>query len=111
MHGSMSQAKALVTDIQLAASRYPEIEIAVLPPYLYLPMITNLLTNSSVALGAQNLYLGAQGAYTGEISGPMLVDCGCRYVLVGHSERRTLFNENLALIAAKFQAAIAAGLK
>src|SRR5207253_9090572 len=62
-------------------------------------------------VGAQNLYLGAQGAFTGEVSGPMLKDIGCQYVLVGHSERRTLFHEHLTLIAEKFKSAIAAGLQ
>src|SRR5205814_8598067 len=65
---------------------------------------------SEVKCGAQNLYLGAQGAFTGEVSGPMLKDAGCQYVLVGHSERRTIFHEDLPLIAAKFKAALDAGL-
>jgi len=69
------------------------------------------LQRSAILLGAQNLYLTAQGAFTGEVSGPMLADLGCRYVLVGHSERRALFHENLPLIAAKFKAALEFGLQ
>ena len=70
-----------------------------------------LLGSSPVLLGAQNLYVGAQGAFTGEVSGPMLKDIGCEYVLIGHSERRTIFREELDLVTAKFKAALEAGLQ
>lgn len=85
-------------------------EIAVCPPFPYLSQVASLLADSGVALGAQTLSEHAVGAYTGEVSGAMLAEFGCRYVLVGHSERRTLFAEGDVQIAAKFAAAQAAGL-
>lgn len=110
MHGTHSQAKLLVQNI-LSGLQAHTIDVTVLPPFVYLaPLQALLQANAALALGAQNLYLGTQGAFTGEVSGSMLADCGCQYVLVGHSERRALFHEDLALVAAKFQAALAAGL-
>lgn len=111
MHGSESQVKSLINGIKQGAMATPDIEILVLPPYIYLTQVRELLTHSSITFGAQNLYIGNQGAFTGEISGPMLRDLGCGYVLVGHSERRSIFQEDLTLTAAKFKAAIEAGLK
>src|SRR5690242_15578037 len=98
MHGSVSQVKSLIEGIRQGAGAHPDVEIAVLPTFLHISQVRELLNQSSVHWGAQNLYLGAQGAFTGEVSGLMLKDAGCRYVLVGHSERRSLFHENLALI-------------
>jgi len=110
MHGSHAQANALVAEIIAETQSHAKIEIAILPPFVYLSSIKNLLAQSKMALGAQNLYLGAQGAFTGEVSGLMLKDVGCQYVLIGHSERRQYFNETLALTAAKYQAALDSGL-
>jgi len=110
MHGSASAVRELIAGIRKGAASYADIEIAVLPPFLYIPPICDLLRDSNLKVGAQNLYVGAEGAFTGEVSGPMLKEAGCQYVLVGHSERRSLFHEDLPLVAAKFKAAIAAGL-
>lgn len=74
----------------------------VFPPTVYLQHVRDLLRNSAVLFGAQNVYPEDFGAFTGEISGSMLTDIGCRYVLVGHSERRSLFNESNEFIAKKF---------
>lgn len=111
MHGSMSQATALIEGIKQGASAYTDINILVCPAFVQLSLAHQLLEKSNVMLGAQNLYLGAQGAFTGEVSGAMLKDAGCEYVLVGHSERRSLFHDDLPLVAEKFKAAQAAGLK
>lgn len=92
------------------AARYADIDIVVCPTFVHLQEVHGLLRQSAVQLGAQNLHVGAQGAYTGEVSGPMLADAGCTYVLVGHSERRTLFHEDLALIAEKFKSALETSL-
>lgn len=85
-------------------------EVAVCPPFPYLGQVTDLLVGSAIALGAQTLSEHATGAFTGEVSGAMLVEFGCRYVLVGHSERRTLFAESDGQVAAKFAAAQSVGL-
>jgi len=111
MHGSVSQAKTLIEGIKQGAVNCPQIDILVCPAFVHLSLAHHLLEKSSVMLGAQNLYLGAQGAFTGEVSGVMLRDVGCEYVLVGHSERRSLFHDDLAVVAEKFKAAVQAGLK
>lgn len=111
MHGSISEVNTLIDGIRNGAASYSDVNIAVLPAFVHLSQARDLLAQSAVKVGAQNLYVGAQGAYTGEVSGPMLKDIGCQYVLVGHSERRTLFHEDLSMIAAKFKAALDAGLQ
>jgi triosephosphate isomerase len=110
MHGSQSRVKALIEGIQSGASQYKDIDILVLPPLVYLPVVKALLSGSAIMLGAQNLYVGMEGAFTGEVSAAMLLDIGCQSVLIGHSERRSIFKEDLALVAAKFKAADEAGL-
>ena len=84
--------------------------IAVFPPAPYLTQVQALLQDSPIALGAQTVSEFKPGAYTGEVAADMLVDIGCRYVLIGHSERRILFNENNAKIHDKFYAALEKGL-
>lgn len=110
MHGSLAQVKTLVEGIKQGAAAYSDVNLLVLPSLVHLSLVHTLLNHSSVRLGAQNLYVGTQGAFTGEVSGPMLKELGCQYVLVGHSERRAIFHDNLELVAAKFQAALDAGL-
>lgn len=110
MHGRASQARALIEGIRTGIKAYPDIDVLILPPFAYLAQAKEFIQGSSILLGAQNLYVGADGAFTGEVSGAMLADVGCQYVLIGHSERRTIFKENLALIADKFKAAIESGL-
>ncbi len=111
MHGSKADASALIQTLKTGAAELDAIEIAIFPPFVHIPLTQYLLKDAAIAWGGQNLYLGSKGAFTGEVSGPMLVDYGCRYVLVGHSERRQLFHESLALVAEKFKAAIAANLQ
>ncbi len=113
MHGSLSLINTLIHDVLDGIKKQPAftaLDILVLPPFTYLARAHELIAHSPLLLGAQNLYVGAQGAFTGEVSGSMLADLGCQYVLIGHSERRTLFHDDLALTAAKFKAAQEAGL-
>lgn len=111
MHGTISQVKLLIDGIANGSGEFANIDILVLPPFVHLTLAHDLLAKSNVMIGAQNLYLGQQGAFTGEVSGAMLADIGCQYVLVGHSERRAIFHEDLNLLADKFKAAISSGLK
>ena len=113
MYGSLSQINTLIKGVLEGIENQPAysaIDILVLPTYAHLSYVHQLISHTSIYLGAQNLYVGAQGAFTGEVSGPMLAELGCSYVLIGHSERRLLFHEDLALTAAKFKAAQEAGL-
>lgn len=109
MHGTLQQNAALLTRIREGVGAM-DCEIAVCPPFPYLAQVQSLLAGSPVAWGAQTLSERAQGAFTGEVSAAMLGDFGCRYVLVGHSERRSLYGESDAAVAAKFVAAQRGGL-
>jgi triosephosphate isomerase len=111
MNGSRREVRTLVESIKEGAKGMSSVDIIVFPSFVYLQQVEELLADSQIAWGAQNLYLGNAGAFTGEISGEMLVDCGCQYVLVGHSERRQFFHEDNALVAAKFKAALQFGLQ
>lgn len=110
MHGSISQVKTLIDGIKQGCTAYADIDILVLPTFVHLSQVHQALAHTPILLGAQNLYIGTQGAFTGEVAGPMLKELGCQFVLVGHSERRTIFCETLDVVAAKFQAALEAGL-
>jgi triosephosphate isomerase len=110
MHGSKAMVSTLLESL-LAAPAAQHVELAVFPPFPYLALAQSLLSGSPIAWGAQTLNPVAQGAHTGEVSAPMLVDLGCRYVLVGHSERRSLYGESNADVAARFAAALEAGLE
>jgi triosephosphate isomerase len=110
MHGSMAGSSALVADLA-AGLGHNEADMLVCPPAPYLAAAKGWLGSSPIMLGAQNLadQVGT-GAFTGEHSGEMLSDIGCSHVIVGHSERRSLYGETDALVAAKFIAAQTAGL-
>ena len=105
MHGSRDGSTALISAIVAGVDSLRGADAAVCPPYPYLALAAKLLAGSPVALGAQNLSEHQQGAYTGEVSAAMLVESGCRYVIVGHSERRHLYGETDAVVARKFAAA------
>lgn len=107
MHGSRAANASLLDGIVSAAET---VECAVCVPFPYLEQVSARLKGTPLAWGAQDVSAHAQGAYTGEVSAAMLAEFGCRYVLVGHSERRQHHAETDALVAAKFVAAQAAGL-
>jgi triosephosphate isomerase len=110
MHGSRAANEALLAAVAAGAGELTGVECVVCPPYPYLAQAADRLAGSRVGWGAQNLSEHGSGAYTGEVSAAMLVEFGCRYVLVGHSERRALYGETDAHVAAKFAAARNAGL-
>lgn len=109
MNGSMAMAESLAAAI--ARGSGGSAEVAVLPPFPYLTTVGRVLADSDVALGAQDLSQRSEGAFTGDVSGPMLADVGARFVLVGHSERRALHAESDEVVAEKFVAARRAGLE
>lgn len=109
MHGSLQGNAALLADL-VAGTATLTAAVIVCPPYPYLAQVAALLAGSKIAVGAQNLSEQTAGAFTGEVAGAMLKELGCGYVLVGHSERRTLYGESDALVAAKFVAAQQQGL-
>jgi triosephosphate isomerase len=110
MHGSRTENAELIEALLLGLPGQTPVEIAVCPPFVYLWEAARLLKSSSIALGAQSVCADARGAFTGEVSAAMLKDVGCRYVIVGHSERRAIYKEDDALVARKFLAAQSQGL-
>jgi triosephosphate isomerase len=111
MHGSRAANKALLDGVLSGVAAVQGVECVICPPFPYLEQAAQIVRGTKVALGAQNASEHAQGAHTGEVSAAMLADVGCRYVIVGHSERRQLYGETDAMVAAKFAAVRAAGLK
>ena len=93
MNKTSDEAEALVKGVMAAVSGVDGVDVVVCPPYTALERIAGVLDGSSVALGAQNMHWEANGAFTGEVSGAMLLTCGCKYVILGHSERRQYFGE------------------
>lgn len=110
MHGSKAMVAELLDGLLSELQASNPVETVVFPPFVYIDQVAATLANTPIRWGAQDVCAQAQGAFTGEISAEMLNDFGCRYVLIGHSERRTLFNESNAEVAAKFAAAKNAGL-
>lgn len=110
MHGTATFTRELILHLLEAAPRFSS-EVAVFPPYCYLAEAKRLLSSSQIALGAQDLSFHENGPYTGEISASMLADLACRYVIVGHSERRSYHQESSECVAKKATAAIAFGLQ
>jgi triosephosphate isomerase len=110
MNLDRAQARSLA---EAVAKRSPEAgtaDLVLCPPAVYLDAVATAVADSPVALGGQTVHDKTNGAFTGEVAPPMLVDLGCRYVIVGHSERRMLFGETDAIVNAKAKAALAAGL-
>lgn len=109
MHGTVKQVNELVNQILGLVSDLNN-EIILAPPAIYIQQVASLIKESNLKLAGQNCYAANFGAFTGEISPSMLADFGCKYVILGHSERRQLFAETDLLIGEKFAAASLAGL-
>jgi triosephosphate isomerase len=110
MHGSRSENAQLIEGLLMGLPAQSVPEVVVCPPFPYLWEVGRQLKASDVALGAQSVCAEPVGAFTGEVSAAMLKDVGCRFVIVGHSERRVLYHEDDALVARKFLAAQSQGL-
>jgi triosephosphate isomerase (TIM) len=110
MYGNRQLARELIGKLVDASVGGPGPEVLICPPSPYISYVGEMLESTGIVLGAQNMHQAEEGAFTGEISAPMLMDLGCRYVIIGHSERRQLFAETDAAVAAKCTAAVAHGL-
>ena len=111
MNGSKAANAALMDGVIAGVPASDTVELLVCPPFPYLSAIAEQVAGSAVALGAQNVSQHESGAFTGETAASMLREFGCKYVIVGHSERRALMGETSDIVAAKFQAALDAGLQ
>jgi triosephosphate isomerase len=109
MNGSLDFIKAFIPSMMTSLAKTPH-QVIICPSFPFLTIVRDVLTGTSAHLGAQNCHPSPQGAFTGEVSAVMLADIGCRAVIVGHSERRTLFGEDDALVKAKVAAVHAAGM-
>lgn len=112
MHNDLSESQNLISKLTsgLSGKKF-NCDIIICPPFTSLSEASSLVKDTPVKLGAQNMYFQESGAYTGEISAKMLKSVGCEYVILGHSERRTIFKESDSLINEKIKAALKAGLK
>lgn len=110
MNTTLAEAQALAAGIARGVGSSPAVDVAVCPPFPWLLPVGDAVRGSAVALGAQNVYSETKGAFTGEVSPAMLVECGCEYVIVGHSERRHVLGEPDAAINHKVHTALEAGL-
>ena len=110
MNLNRAEAVALARGLVEAIGASPGVDLAVCPPGCYLDAVAQVVANSAIGLGAQNVYHEANGAFTGELSTAMLVDLGCKYVILGHSERRHILHETNEDVNKKVHATLKAGL-
>lgn len=110
MNTNRGEAVALVKELVQALDGVGDVDVAVCPPSVYLDAVSAAVAGSAVGVGAQNMYHEASGAFTGELSAAMLQDIGCRYVILGHSERRHILGETNEDVCRKVHAALAAKL-
>jgi triosephosphate isomerase len=111
MHGSQASNQALLAELERSIRPDWPIDIVVFPPYVYLADAVRVLEDGRIMVGAQDVCAESGGAFTGQVSAAMLKDVGSTYVIVGHSERRRWYHEDDTLVARKFAAALAGGLK
>jgi len=111
MNCDPEQTAALCRDLVAQSGSWPKTDVAVFPPFVSIPAAAEALKGSGIGLGAQNMHEADSGAFTGEVSGSMLLTAGCQLVILGHSERRQLFGESDPGINRKLLAALTVGLK
>ncbi len=106
LNGSLQSISELISEIKSKSSSVNVAELAVCPPYTYLSQVQNLLDGTNISLGAQDCSDQATGAYTGEVAAGMIKEFSCKYIIVGHSERRHLYGESNEMVAIKFEQVI-----
>jgi triosephosphate isomerase len=111
MHGGIAEARELASGVRDGLKRPRGVEVALCPPFTSLPVVAEVLAGSPIVWGAQNCHWEDKGAFTGEIAPGMLVELGCRLVILGHSERRSIFRETDEEINRKVAAALRHGLQ
>ena len=111
MNNTIKEAVELVNGLKRELSSVETVDIVVCPAFTALSDVNELTMDSNIALGAQNIFWEEKGAFTGEIAPNMLVDAGCKYVIIGHSERRQYFAETNETVSKRIKAALSAGLK
>jgi triosephosphate isomerase (TIM) len=111
MYTNAASARQLAQAVVAGVGASPKVHVALCPPFPYLAFVAEITRGTPVALGGQNCYTEPEGAFTGEVSPTMLVDIGCRYVILGHSERRHKLDETDDFINRKVKAALSAGLE
>jgi len=110
MNKTVDEAVKTAQDLKLEVGQFKSVEVVIFPPFTALESVGKVLKETEIGLGAQNVFWEEKGAYTGEISPLMLLDVGCKYVILGHSERRGYFNESDEEINKKLKAALKNGL-
>lgn len=111
MNGSLESIRALLADLKRGVGAgYDRVEVAVFPPYVYIPEVATSLAGTPISFGAQNISKSLSGAFTGEVSALMIKDFGCKYTIIGHSERRTIYGELDYKVELKFAAAKECGI-
>ena len=111
MNNDLNSTISLISNLAKSLNNSENCDIIVCPPFTSLSEANTQIKNTAIKLGAQNMYFESEGAYTGEISAQMLKSVGCEFVILGHSERRAIFNESDSLINKKIKKAISSGLK
>ncbi len=110
MNTSLAEARALAAGLAEKIGSVDSVDIAICPPFVYIPAVVEAVSGSNIAVGGQNLFYESNGAYTGETSTDMLKDVGCKYVILGHSERRHVIGETDEIVNRKVIKALADGL-
>ena len=110
MNGSTDSVNTLIEGLKAGIATVTTAEMAVCPPYVYIPQVAAMLAGTPITFGGQDVSDQEAGAYTGEVAPGMLADIGCKYAIVGHSERRSIYGESDEFTASKFAAARKAGL-
>ena len=111
MHKTIPEAVEFAKQLKKEFSEPGDVDIVIAPPFTALRPVADVLRDSPLHLSAQNMHWAEKGAYTGEISATMLVDAGCEFVIIGHSERRTLFGETDGMLNKKIHSALKSGLR